>query len=95
MIFSIFCKNIKDIKFENDKFIFNLLRILIILVILKVYGEIYYNCENKYVFPVIIGIFTIIFFSKMVLFQRLLSKFSNLGNYMAYTFISFGYFNNL
>jgi|GEM_PF-694426 len=73
-------KLVKNFKFmKNKKVFFSLLEILILLILFRLYGKVNYNRENEFVFPIIIGVFIVIFSFENGIISKILSKVSNLG----------------
>ena len=67
------------------------MEIMIVYLIVRFYGKIHYNRENKYIFPIIAGILVIIYAYENGIISKILKNFSSLGNlsfsiYLIYPF---------
>lgn len=76
---AIFYKKYGNKKIKEKKIIFSILEILIVLIIIRFYGKVNYNRENDYVFPIIGGIFILIFSYEDGIISKILKPFSILG----------------
>ena len=88
---AIFYKNFKNINYKYKIIFFGIMEIMIVYLIVRFYGKIHYNRENKYIFPIIAGILVIIYAYENGIISKILKNFSSLGNlsfsiYLIYPF---------
>lgn len=76
---AIFYDKYGKMEIKYKKIIFTILEILIIYIIIRFYGKVNYNHENDYIFPIIGGLFVIIFSYEDGIVSKILKPFSILG----------------